>query len=734
MRLTLRTLLAWRDAVLPPDEQKTLGEKVAASPVAGPLIARLREVVQRPLLAAPRLDGRGLADDANSVAEYLDNALAADKLEPFERVCIESDVHLAEVSACHGLLAELAHEPTTAAALAAGDRRHLLALIRERAPDVAQASVHPGAIAAGSRGVAEAAAAAATGPLVASGKTALRPRAPLAAWLLASAAVALLVALVGLLFYSLGRQRGRQQVAQVTPEIPRPAEAVAQPPAPAVVGRVDEKPAAADPTLPAASPPPEPAAAAAAVAGPQAAVATAAQVVEPPAGERPAEPAPAVAALPPMPAAIQPRVPQGDALAIAAPVERPAVTAPAPPPAAADDGAGFVGGGDLLLRLAVANPPVHGQSGWAAATADSPLRPREDLIAPPLCRPEVHVAGVTIRLEPNTRAVITRDVDGSPRLELVFGRAVLRSSVAQPRLGIAAGGLVGAITEGMRDPVGVEVAFERAAGADPAKTPARVRSFIATTNSGIVWTQAEAAGAEVRPARGVLERGSWLAWDSLDPAAIGVMARRPPPEWLVGPPRSERLDAEAAKALAAKAAADPLERGLRELADDRRVENRIAAVATLALLGDYDELVAALAAESPPRRLEERQWTRLFDMTVPLALARGANAAARLGQAFESRGPDGTGPEAFALACGFDDAALAAGGAERLVTALDAPELMLRRMAFRGLTEIVEPAEADRFRYRPDRPKDLRRDGVSWWRRQFEEGRIRRPVAGAANR
>ena len=54
MRLTLRTLLAWLDTVLPPSEQQALGEKVAASPIAPQLIARIRDVVERPVLAAPR--------------------------------------------------------------------------------------------------------------------------------------------------------------------------------------------------------------------------------------------------------------------------------------------------------------------------------------------------------------------------------------------------------------------------------------------------------------------------------------------------------------------------------------------------------------------------------------------------------------------------------------------------------------------------------------------------------
>jgi hypothetical protein len=749
MRLTLRTLLAWLDTVLPPPDQKHLAEKVAASPVAPQLIARIRDVVERPVLAAPRPEGRGLADDANSVAEYLDNTLPSDQLAAFERVCIESDVHLAEVAACHGILAEIARDPLAVGPLDAASRRRLLGAIQQQvqeqagvvatAPRSAAAGPLPSAPAV--HGGTDCDTVLATAPVVR--PPAVQPRrAPLAAWLSALIAIVLLVALGGLLGWSLGRDRGRKTAA-------RAAEPLVQP---AVV------PAAAPPAAaaPRRDPPVEPAPMPANAAPPRAPVVAepaglpAEEPAAPPPAAPPAAPAPlaASAAAPtpaPLPAVppVQPRVPQGDALAIAAPagpVEQPA--APPPPQAGgrpdvgdgAGDQAGFVSGAALLLHKAAAEPAVHGLSGWAALPQNAPLESREDLIAPPFCRPEVSVGGATIRLEPNTRAVISRDADESPRLEVVFGRAVVRSSAAKPRLGVTAGGLVGVITDGLRGPVGVEVTLDRDAGSDPAMVPARVRATVATTTSGIAWMQSLPDGGPAAqplhgiPAQGLLEKGSRLVWDGRDPGAVAVQARRDPPEWLAGPPRPDRQEEEAARALAAKAAVEPLEKGLRELADDRRAENRVAAVATLALVGDYEELVAALSAESASSKLQDGQWTRLVDMTLPLALARGANAAARLARAFESRGPAGKGAEAFALARGFDDQALAAGGDATLVAALDAPELLLRRLAIRGLVEVVEPAEADRARYRPDRSQDLRRESVNWWRRQLEDGRIRRPA------
>ena len=140
MRLTLRTLLAWLDGVLPDDEQRELGTKVSSSVVATHLVDRIRAAVGRTAIGAPRADGRGLTEDPNSVAEYLDNTLSSDQLEAFERICIESEVHLAEVAACHGLLAELARDPTVQHELHGDERqriqqrlRGLLAGLQDRA-------------------------------------------------------------------------------------------------------------------------------------------------------------------------------------------------------------------------------------------------------------------------------------------------------------------------------------------------------------------------------------------------------------------------------------------------------------------------------------------------------------------------------------------------------------------------------------------------------------------------
>lgn len=111
MRLTLRTLLGYLDDILEPQQARELGEKISESAVAAALVARIKEVVRRRRIGAPELTGSGSDPDPNVVAEYLDNTLSAEKIEDLERLCLESDMHLAEVAACHQVLTLVLGEP-----------------------------------------------------------------------------------------------------------------------------------------------------------------------------------------------------------------------------------------------------------------------------------------------------------------------------------------------------------------------------------------------------------------------------------------------------------------------------------------------------------------------------------------------------------------------------------------------------------------------------------------------
>src|SRR6266700_3892491 len=95
VRLTLRTLLAYLDDQLEPAEIKRIGQKVAESDAAQELIARIKQVTRRRRLTTPSDGAAGERFDANTVAAYLDNELSADQVAELEKLCLESDVHLA---------------------------------------------------------------------------------------------------------------------------------------------------------------------------------------------------------------------------------------------------------------------------------------------------------------------------------------------------------------------------------------------------------------------------------------------------------------------------------------------------------------------------------------------------------------------------------------------------------------------------------------------------------------
>jgi hypothetical protein len=109
VRLTLRTLLAYLDDTLEPAQAKLIGQKVAESDTAQELVARIKEVTRQRRLTAPPPTGGKL--DANVIAGYLDNTLPAEQLAEVEQLCLGSDVHLAELAACHQILTLVLGEP-----------------------------------------------------------------------------------------------------------------------------------------------------------------------------------------------------------------------------------------------------------------------------------------------------------------------------------------------------------------------------------------------------------------------------------------------------------------------------------------------------------------------------------------------------------------------------------------------------------------------------------------------
>lgn len=783
MRLTLRTLLAWKDGVLPQEERDSLGEKVNASQVARQLIERINAVVGSANVASPRIGAKGLVADANSVAEYLDNALPAERLESFETICLESDMHLAEVAACHEILAEVARDPAVIAPLDEPRRQALLESIEHRiqsrtgivlggaASEPVRSGTTGAARSAGRRGDA-------AGPRVAapSGGSATAKPVPWGAWTLLGSALLLLVTLAMFFAQAAGLLRGpgaarpRGAVDEVAAE--QAAGAAAGAADAAIEGRADAavaEPAAAveDATAVAARAPQEgdpPRGLAdllaradaedAARAREEAAGDTAAPAVADAgedasaAGVDAAADADASAAAPDAVVAALPqdtgprKVRAGDALAIAAGVrpKRPAGDAAAPPPAvpagAADIGTavgldapgrgesiGFLAADGAVLRRAVDGDIVS----WEPVMVGGGIADGTLLVVPPGMRPEINLGGISVRIEPRSIVRVWTE-DGVPGVEPILGRVIVRAAQGDASILLRASAIAGRVSAGLDG--SAATAAESAWTPGSADGAGETRATLVAVGKPLRWTPGGgAAEAETLPARG------GLRWSSAEPDLIRpIEPTGRLPEWITGRERLDPLERGAADTFVGRLERLPegstpaagLGQVLASMAIDRRVENRVFAAIVLALSGDYDVAVELLCAETPGRKLEARQWKALEAAVVPMALSRGPESAERLRRAFEDRGPPGRGELLMHLARRPTDEDLTAGFDRTLVEALSEGSLVVRRFAAECLVEIVRPSPFDGARYRPDSSEGLRRDGVSWWRAQQEKGLVRR--------
>lgn len=730
MRLTLRTVLAWIDGVMSDEEAAAFGRKVEGSTVAKTIVDRIRSLIEHPGIDAPRIDGRGLGADANTVAEYLTNGLPAESVAAFERVCLESDAHLAEVAASHRLLAEARDDDMILMPPDPATRARLLEVIRSASTREPVPSVQP----------------AARAPVVVP-----PPRGSRSIWTAVSA-VLVLALLLGLLVWNLFPKglavREPRQVAQAVPDRPvAPAEPLADSvPPPAPPAPAEESPA------PSARPDDLAAAASVAAEGVQ---------EKPPAEDAPSVPTPPVAETakpaspapePAEPPATGARVPGGEALAIgAARPQRPAEPAApkppdGPPPERTDLKPVAVAGSRAFF---LSRPADDEAAEWRAVGPGGAIEDGADTIVPPGVHPTIEIGGITIALEPSTRFVVASAPEGPPRLEVVFGRAVVGGLAADRELAIRAGGLEGVVA-GPGGPVGIEVLLDRQPGADPETHPAEFQTRILFPAGG-AWRDSPAERAEgppqvaLLPADGRLPKSSMIlaeriAVGSGDSAGgqVATISGSGAIDWMrasAGHGAVGSLERSAAESLAASvvaAASAPV--ALADMLSDQRSENRIAAATTTALLGDYVPLVELLAAEGPGRQLSGTQWLGLERSAVPLAIARGPASAERYREAVEKTLPKEAAAIVDKLSIGISDEDLAGGADRWLVAALGHPLLVVRRFAAARLSEIAAPTPADRLRFRPDGPPEPRSEAIKWWVSKLEKGLIRRhPKGGLSN-
>ena len=753
MKLTLRTLLAWRDRVLPDQEHNELDQKVAATELAQKLEQKIREVLAKTELSAAQVHGRGLATSANSVAEFLDNALAPDQLGPFEKNCFDSDIQLCEVAECHHLLAGMTGQPELTTDLNDEERRRLGEAIKRHSEQLAAETEHAIDV-ANARAVRAELDAIGQGEVDSDGQPQTPRRRSRGAVVAATVAVALLLLLVVILGVQLarsGRANREQQLAARPPVEAVVPAVVAEPPAdvvdeiaPAAAAGGAGEPAAApvavnaQPPVAQTEPTEQPEMVAATTNPAEAAIAA------PPPAEVP--PPPAVGSM-----ANRPQVPQGTAMAIAAtsppamtpqPAASPSVAVPAAvaptaiteafPEAEASlpvlgflDNDAIVGSGFVLHRTPATDPAEL--DGWQCLSAGSQLSVQDEVIVPPGLSPGFSIGSVQVQMRPRTHAILKIDSAGMPRIELLAGSLTIRSSEPAAQLGLAAGSLNGVILSGLSGGVAVDVTRLHNGELAARQTAQALVARLVPLTQPITWRQTQASGLRPRvllrglDAEAVLQPLELLEWTETQPLTATRQAMNELADWATPLRRISSLEKDASEALVeAVTNGEPLLKSLIELSVDRRIENRMVAVETLALVGRYDELVELLR-ESPPTGPSAGLWEQLEGQTVPLALS-DPTLARVLEKAFRDHLDATQALTAIGLARRNLPAASADDRTRQLIDLLENDELMLRRYAYAWLCERFQLEPSELIQYRADWPAEQRRDGADWWRKRLEKG------------
>jgi hypothetical protein len=210
VRLTLRTLLAYLDDTLDPAEIKQIGMKVAESDAAQELIARIKQVTRRRRLTTPPATGPGAKFDPNTIAEYLDNLLPAEQVAEVEKTCLESDVHLAEIAACHQILTLVLGEPVLVPPTA---KERMYGLVQGREAQPRRRAVPAGA----TNGLAAAEARHDADETLLLGMPMYHRQPTWLRWLLPAAVVGMVLVIAIALWQVIGPNLGKTQVAQVDP-------------------------------------------------------------------------------------------------------------------------------------------------------------------------------------------------------------------------------------------------------------------------------------------------------------------------------------------------------------------------------------------------------------------------------------------------------------------------------------------------------------------------------------
>lgn len=757
MRLTLRTMLAYLDDILDASDAEELGKKIQESDFAGGLVHRIRSSTRRLRLGSPNLEGKGMGLDANTVAEYLDNVLPPDRVPDLEKVCLESDVHLAEVACCHQILT-----------LVLGEAAEVDPALRNRmyqigAPDsdrIASAETSgPNVVLGPSTEEASATISASevgeveappvpSAPPVQTAALRDRTEPEIPAYLRAgqrskakplaiTLVLAFLISAVALRLmgpfnreHPLMRLFGAAESTQVadapppgpvadeaestpgTPTAktaaavePQPADEAATPndkgsesvpadmPGDSGAATSPEKPSGTSGAQPPEAPPADASTAVPKVADEETVPKTAVAKVEPEMAFPPTEPTTPEGTA-------KPSDPAGAGDATIA--GKPGVSeAPAPPVRIE---VGYVRPSDQHFLAGL--EPKSGA--WQRLPDRTKLAANDQLRVLPTYRPEIVLApGVQVVFAgPSAVSPLPPSEQGEPGLFVSFGRAfVATAGVAGARIHLDLGGHRGvAKFADAASEMAIDVRRYLPPGADPEQETAQTVARIFTTAGRIEWQDADG------PAAVPIDAGQVrvILGDTSQTVAAGEL-----PAWM----RNEDLqdvDRSASMTLVSFLSTDrPIALSLTERIEDRRSEVRSLASRCLAYLGTNEPLVKEFSDSR-----QRSYWAPEFDVLRHL-ISVSPESAVRLRETFESTCGDDA-ADLYRMVWGYSPEQLQEGSDAKLVEFLDSESMPVRVFAYENLRRITNETHI----YFPEATEVRRRSSVRKWREQLEKGAI----------